>query len=536
MKYICGLTIGPLTGLLEQARTTREIAVTSLFFSKLAGAAIQVIEAKGCQLILPAKAEYTINYGLYAERVYWLTDIQHDEATLQSIKESALLEIEKDFPNGCKLKLSDLIRLYIAQLPYVLPYNESTEQPLKLINNKLDLFELNDKFPNRPLRSLIDVLIGKGLATGKSRIAYKWRVNNNVPYFRKYASEKRYPMALEIAAAPIFYNKIRDNEGWQYDYDLFKRFMDKLPKGDEGENSFNIEDVFFDEKNQGEILKLLRDTANRYTMPFLQQYKYFCIVYADGDGVGRYLNKVLTSTQEALEPASNKLFEFANQAASLIQDYGGVPVYLGGDDLLFFAPVSDVNNGKLTILNLTSNLDSLFKNILAQPTLSLSFGISIGYYKHPMDKLLKTAGNNLFTYAKHNKSKNTVSLSLTKHSGAKFNLLLNLEGDEFKLVEDIAKDIHTLNDEFIKSVAFKLKDQHPVLELIAKNTLRLDAFFINNFNKEIHDSHQDKIFKKISKLIHLIYANKSNGAPDERLFNILKYFHFLTEKDKNEQI
>jgi len=521
MSYIYGLTIGPLVKTLETARTTREIAVTSLFFSKLTEAVVNIVEA-GYTLLLPAKTEITANYGFYAERVYWLSDEELDEEKLRGIQCAAYKELEGVLPKNNDIELASIIQMYIAHSTCLNGNASASVKPLKIINNKLDLFELQAKLPVKSLRNLIDWLIGKGMATGRDRFVYRFRLDDAAPYFRNYAQEKRYPMALEIAAAPIFYS-----DRGQYDDKLFRPL--------DANSKIDIEDRFFDDNNQIEFLKILRQIAKLKNIKFLQQHKYFCVVYADGDGIGKYLNNDLQSTPADLQPASRKLFDFAKKAATTIEVYGGVPVFLGGDDLLFFAPVCNVDSSKSTILGLTQTLNKQFVDLMDSPELTLSFGIAIGYYKYPMDKLLKAAKTNLFVNAKHNAKKNTISLSLTKHSGANFNFLLNMQDREFELVLMLVEQLNANEDEFLKSIAFKLKAQHEIILLICKNVRRIELFFENNFTKDVHIAHEDT-FKILAKLIYIIYFTNNYKLPQERLFNLLKYFYFLTENEQHEQI
>ena len=67
-------------------------------------------------------------------------------------------------------------------------------------------------------------------------------------------------------------------------------------------------------------------------------HDYVCIVQADGDNVGSYVTSSALK-QEQLMEVSSALLEFGIKAKTAIEEFGGTPVYAGGDDLLFIAPV-----------------------------------------------------------------------------------------------------------------------------------------------------------------------------------------------------
>src|SRR5690606_32717211 len=113
--------------------------------------------------------------------------------------------------------------------------------------------------------------------------------------------------------------------------------------------------------------------------------------------------------------------------AKLISSYGGVPVYIGGDDALFFAPV---RYGEKDIYMLIDQIDEAFHKSLTEAGISnkpsLSVGISIAYYKHPLVENLERSRDKLFGKAKNfqfkNGKKNAVACLVQKHSGHQFEI------------------------------------------------------------------------------------------------------------------
>ena len=124
--------------------------------------------------------------------------------------------------------------------------------------------------------------------------------------------------------------------------------------------------------------------------------RYIAIVKADGDSMGDAFSNVGKS-----QDLSAALFEFNKAVTKKITEYNGLSVYIGGDDLLFFAPIYTESG---SIFSLLQELDEAFHDSIKKkcPDLTdhptLSFGVSITYYKYPMfealslaDKLLEKA-------------------------------------------------------------------------------------------------------------------------------------------------
>ncbi len=119
---------------------------------------------------------------------------------------------------------------------------------------------------------------------------------------------------------------------------------------------------------------------------------------------------------DQINKLSEKLIEFGINASKEIREFGGMPVYAGGDDLLFIAPVvgRDKDGQNMTVFDLIERIDGkCFKSVIesteslnlrnpvAKP--SMSYGIAVTYYKFPLYEALEMAGNLLFGRAKNSK-------------------------------------------------------------------------------------------------------------------------------------
>lgn len=161
----------------------------------------------------------------------------------------------------------------------------------------------------------------------------------------------------------------------------------------------------------------------------LKKYVYFAVVQADGDNMGKLLKTI--NKEADIKSFSETCLKHAKEAANEIGKYGGMPIYAGGDDLLFLAPIE--NNGE-TVFDLCERLDDNFKNFMEslykeekKQIPSLSFGIAIQYYRYPLYEARRTACDLLFGVAKQHPNKNTMAIKLQKHSGQTIGVRMMVE-------------------------------------------------------------------------------------------------------------
>lgn len=221
--------------------------------------------------------------------------------------------------------------------------------------------------------------------------------------------------------------------------------------------------------------------ADNQKIEFSRQ-KYICIVQADGDGMGRIVKS--SEMEGKLDKFSNELMEFGKKACKKIKDFKGQPIYAGGDDLLFIAPVCGTDNK--CILDLIDSIDEEFKtveeyvrdnNIDAKT--SMSYGISIIYYKYPLYEAWKTAAKMLFENAKKVTGKNAIAINLRKNSGSELEFRLNKKSDLYKLLKDMI--LNTPKESIVSAIAHKVRANDILLNTLPQNDdlleLRMKAFY-----------------------------------------------------------
>jgi len=529
MNYLA-LTIGPVDKTLEQAKTTRELWVASFFLSRIAQL---MIEAPIKKLLSPqplAKNQKVYGASVYPDRLYW---------ELDSIKtKEEIIEVENNVLSKLSLELGRLIdveglkkylKLYWLQVSY-------TEEELKEIsflsrlNETLDGLELQNNWQQVESINLIANLIAKNKNLEKTkRPVYNWRAESAQQLTEKaYGEVGRFPSMVEITTRPLrrFNKKI-------YDDLVTKKISEKLKLLDENDKSnetnleLKIEEDYINSIKQSELGSAFRS-----------HHKYICIVHSDGDGVGSFLKEHVGNDAEKFINFSILLNNFAIEASQKVFDYGGVPVYSGGDDLLFFAPVKHQEKDEENIMTLIKTLNHDFKEKFLDYSLSQSFGLSITYYKYPMAEAIKSAKDLLIKEAKKKPGKNYVSVRVEKHSGQTFNFGFRQEetGLMYNCFMKLTLASNGKDENFLNSVMYKLNDQIGVIEYINKNPKKLELFFNENFNEAGHLEYKD-FFTEVQTLITETFKHfetEKLNQKMERIYSALRFVHFLNAKDTNE--
>ena len=222
-------------------------------------------------------------------------------------------------------------------------------------------------------------------------------------------------------------------------------------------------------------------------------HDYICIVQADGDNMGKVVTHLPENT---IYQISEQLMKFGKEACELITDFGGLPIYAGGDDLLFIAPVC--GNQSNSIFHLISSIDHAYRNIANEVSklnikdeqglpihTSMSYGLSITYYKYPLYEAWKIAGNQLFGIAKdkerHGGLKNAIAWKIQKHSGSTYEG--SFSKSEAGLYDAFTHILYTLSkDRLVSAVAHKIRSNENLLALLNTEdndmlAVRIKAFF-----------------------------------------------------------
>lgn len=515
MNYL-GINIGPVVKTLSLARKPRELWAASFLFSYLMKCIVEVAQEHG-KIVAPAKIEEDtyLKVGLYPDRLYLKPNNPNDNNLGNTILLNAwetfrrnVYSQEYEDSQGQKLIRGNW--LYEEYFNLMHTYCEASSEVLAVqtINQQLDLLELCVMASNTtkefdPQGQIIKLL----QRTKKSSLFFLASGEENFPV----------ETLAEIAAAELKDSTSKDD--WQ-------RFVDIAKSEDDKTNPYSI----------------FGNNPKSY-------HRYFCVVQADGDNMGKtFTNPHLKDG--SISEISSALVTFGKNAVTKISAFGGMPIYAGGDDLLFLAPV--VGKDGSNIFDLLNSLDSdafcVVKEacVKALPPLkddvlpSLSFGVSICFYKHPLYESLESARNLLFNIAKNVSGKKAVAWKLQKHSGECFEASFSRK--KTKLDDAITKIINATNDgQTVTQAIHKSKHNWKLLMmcLLSGNQSRLDLFFKHILKETTQNKDYFNALKELMTALFDATNDKSNEkqmqAYADTLYSILRTAKFIKGEDTKDE-
>lgn len=263
-------------------------------------------------------------------------------------------------------------------------------------------------------------------------------------------------------------------------------------------------------QQDNELLKTLQ-TDNHFRTHFRQHHKYVAIIEADGDNMGSRIG-AMNANPEQLGQFSKTLYEFGQQARKIIQGYGGSPVYIGGDDLVFFAPVATLTQtGQMdqTIFDCLTALDDQFNRSFPlkggeQPT--LSYGVSISYYKYPLNEA-RAEAHSLLKKAKEQGNyphKNAVEFKILKNAGTYFAAGFSKSEPYYKTAKALI-GTNISDTQWLNSAIYFVQYFDTLLpHLSAKE---IENLFRNRLDEAIHKRNEDFLYTLLPIFIHEVYES-----------------------------
>lgn len=456
MTTYTAINIGPIVSTLGMARRPRELWAASFLFSHLMRRIIETLPQN--KIISPAlfDADEKNGVGLYPDRVFVKDEIQYETIKPAIDRFASNLNLNADYFN-----------VMLVSGDY-----EKDSAAIKDLNQKLDCMELFNRSINANATNCIGELIRK---------------KYNSKLF-DYAFEKgkfNVPTLAEIASIEL---KKVNEDNWK-NARKYEKEMDET-------GELIPEDLRIVE--EGSFYQYLKEKFGKDVKSY---HKYICVVQADGDNVGKTVSHQELSEGKVNE-ISKALLQFGKNAKEAIDDFGGLPIYAGGDDLLFIAPV--VGKDGTSILKLLDKLnDESFKPVkeIIDPLklkddknklieASLSFGVSISYYKYPLYEALDNARHLLFDVAKKVANKNAIALELRKHSGGAFAMQFSKNQSDLKKAFEKMIAASCAEESVVSAVSHKIRSNEGLLKLwIGKD----DAPARNlNFFKKFMEYNPDK--------------------------------------------
>jgi CRISPR-associated protein Cmr2 len=557
MNTYFALTIGPIYKTLSQAQRTREFWGSSYMFSWVMREIILGMIAEKTitedEILMPHRNRHDVNLkvgtGLYHDRMIVQISSNKKDKVLDEFKTVADTVLEK-IATIAKIDLAVLQSYF--RLNAVLFDMEDGENIVETVTNYLDSLELQNPIFHEAWKidwpSVIADLNGSLFYSDAfSRGSDFDFVFDSIP-----------EITTRGLRTPINKDQNKEEIESRYDYWVKEDITTKLiqekreKKRLKSKEVIKIQDTFIDDLSKDPFFK---DAFRNY-------HKYIAIVHADGDNFGKTISSIGVLPEE-VKNLSKLLFNFAKDAAKAITVYGGTNVYAGGDDLLFFAPVATVNDsGNQTIFDLINNLDDHFKTTVCdrltkiaeadRPT--LSWGVSISYYKFPLSEAIVSSRKLLFDVAKEYKGKNAVAFKLIKHTGQFFGATFGKDKADYK--EHFKKMLEKAFEpeaNFISSLQYRISGNETLLRAIFNDRdypEKVDNFFTNFFDEEIHSSKRDFVHSVRDMLTQAFTDSKLPENALEKMkkeekeeahknsvktaigktYSALRFIHFLNSK------
>ena len=470
VKYI-GITIGPIYETINETTKPAGLWFVSYMFSDITRRlCVEIFNGalKG-QILSPyfdGGEEPKDGVGKYHDRIIFKTE-HYDKAILDQIIQKVKKETIDIFPSDWDKK-EDRIEFLIDYLQ--INYVVMDEDRLPVKNSILAL---------SPFLDSIELLKTTPLNQG------------NNPFEKLFKESDRDDRSSneEIKKSPLFKGVAKEEN--------------QFFSGSGGKRIRDIEDI-------SSI-----DSAKEY-----KKTKYFATVFADGDGMGAFLESL--DNDDDVKVFSKACLEYDKVASEAIGKFGGMTIYAGGDDLLFLSPLEGEIEGKQgNILSLCSNINECFQSIVSKafegrtnvidkiPT--ISFGVAIRYYKFPLYEALSNARDCLY-YVKTKTEKNSIALHLEKHSGQSMVLLIPHESvwfvDKMFNFNTNSESNIELGPESVNSVIYTLENMKALIKVLDEQNLSKEEHW--NLWKNFFDNPEQKKDGKYHEFISSMYVDLKN--------------------------
>lgn len=345
--------------------------------------------------------------------------------------------------------------------------------------------------------------------------------------------------SLELAKPFVFKeNKnpilaLFNNEGSQSKNEAVKAVIGKL--GDFQLIKKDMNGNVLKNKDGNVLLKSISDIT--MTGSGYKKYKYYAIVRSDGDNMSKIIASLETDGQ--INEFSKDCLKYCSDIAELVAKYNGVAIYSGGDDLLAIVPCTDKESR--TPFDFIAEANGIFNEAFDkyQKETSLSFGITMAYYKFPLYEALEDSADLLFGVAK--KHKNCSAVRLQKHSGQSEGLLISNE--KIETFACFLSEVTSEESEILLSAMHKLNLFKESFES-ANDTATIKNLFINTFDSGFHKGNSF-VHKTLPEMLESlknganIFALEGNGAQKNNVVLTMNYMlrmlKFFVEKDGGKE-
>lgn len=529
MSTYIGLTIGPISKVLGQAKGTGELWGSSYIFSYIMKSIIKKLirsEDRKNRFIAPYVEDETIfegnnKVGLFYDRFIFQSkenDFEDVQKFVKEVKQELASAIQKDLNSLDKDKVYVVTEDYIDnffKIYFIEVEVQDSENIIKEVSKYLDVLELKENYLNKEE----DNSIYKILENSKVKKSFL----SKDAYGKNFKGS--YPSLYRIAATEAL------NE-------------EKKSKFNDAEG---IIDYNEDKKIEEKLLELGRNIK--------KYHKYAALVQVDGDNIGEIIKKLKVSNNgdkyKEYKEFSKCLLTYAQSANEIIKKYDGFTIYAGGDDLLFLAPIFNkgANGESKDIFQVFKELDEVFNKIFENykditPKPSLSFGVSLVNHKFPLYLTLEETVSLLIGKAKKysrefvngaKKKKHSIAIKVIKSSGKSFESIFNLDSSIYSKYTELFNKYTAINEgkSQLNQIHIKLYNHKKIISKLLedKDTEGLKNYFNNNFNENIHDEEKIKEFIDEVREYIACYTELAEATEEdiENVYSSLKIIRFMNE-------
>jgi CRISPR-associated protein Cmr2 len=385
-KHLLALSIGPVQDFIAAARRTGDLTAGSILLVAVATATAKAVETAGGKLIFPASSDDDSPNKILAELPAGL-----DPA---GVAQKAKAAAEK--------KLWDTWTQVLHQIPDLL-LNLADAQIKSFLEVYAAWAPFNEESPEsyRTARKLVD---GR-LAARKNLRDFGPPPKSDEKVFGKSPLDPALACVLsriEEDKGPLFLKKTETLDALS----LLKRITGKEGQKPDGVPSTRD---FAERRNRPQAFTLQeKGKAKEDETP--PSYPYFAVLLADGDNMGRLLEK--HDSPQAHRALSRSLAEFCEEARELVRQNHGFLVYAGGDDVLALLPAHTA----------VACAEAIRTAFIGKVDTTLSAGIALVHYKEPLayalnraraaEKRAKDAGRDRLCVALHTRGGSPLHLPL----------------------------------------------------------------------------------------------------------------------------
>jgi len=584
-KYI-GITIGPIYETIKKAQKTREIWGASYMFSYICKEILKKIKFEDYEILLPDTEyinETNPGVGLYPDRILLKTKNQGSfdaiNKIVKEVKENVAdqlwAEIKKphftfspyeEHIEYFRTKENELKEFFFNYFKvYAIEAEEKhlcftdkeninigTVKSLNLYLDNAELMPTLAHFDPDPFYVILHFINHTFLIKDAFHVDYK----------------DGFPSLTEIATNELQFIKDEKNEfiAQSTIRGIIKKELEDSKDEKAGDPVYKYDDGALSKIFEFEPLKKHLRTY----------HKYVAIVHADGDNMGKLIGslKKVADVQEF----SKDLVQFAKDANKILAGerftlnsktnwgYGAAPIYIGGDDLVFFAPVASIDeNGKFkTIFDLINEIDNCFNKIFNTVIKSddngnvlqyekykyikenrpcMTYGLSITFYKFPLREAYEQSKQLMYDVKNDDfKTRNRIHFVLQKHSKQNYTGIID---KNFKPTFDKYRDLLKSNtakelsgeksDKFLNSISKNLFTNSG--QYLDKHIPDLAQLFKNNFNEKVHKEYEEYLTEVRVWIQEMLenqdYKKESTFEEDtlETIVSLLKFIHFIRDNE-----